>query len=492
MEITPIGYLLIPVGLVAAFLPWKKPLFYLLIFFAPFTATAVINTSATGLSPSYFFGILFMIRFIIKAFSTKSPISYIRSQSTILLLFAIFVLVALVSIWAIPLYGPIPIIKASGQEGQLQQGVDNILQFLYLIYIFGLISSIGLSKLQPKDLHQVLRVILLAAIFVALWGWLQLFLFSVHIPYPEFIFNNSNGVAQNSGQQVIGLGLKRMNSVAPEPSYFGRYLTIPTFISFYCIYNKGFLLRSRQAVILATFFSITALVSTSTSAIISFGGGIFIFLFLLLKNRKSAHLYGGNTKQIKKIFFIAVLILILLPAILFAFATLFLHYSIEDINILLQQILFNKLDSHSGEIRTGNAVVGFQLFLVSPLLGIGWGSNRTNELTSQLLSTTGLIGVFSFILAHFVLFKSNTALIRYLGKLGYPLLSAYPEVLLIALSVRLFSKIVSEPSLIPLDYWILVGLMIATLRWVASVRSKPEAEQQLPVNLRRDVKDSLV
>src|SRR3546814_1432342 len=55
------GVILIPIALVAIFMPWRYCLIALLVF-SPLSAAAVVNAGNFGLQPGYFFGLLVVAR----------------------------------------------------------------------------------------------------------------------------------------------------------------------------------------------------------------------------------------------------------------------------------------------------------------------------------------------------------------------------------------------------------------------------------------------
>jgi len=124
------------------------------------------------------------------------------------------------------------------------------------------------------------------------------------------------------------------------------------------------------------------------------------------------------------------------------------------------------------------ALSGLELFVSHPILGIGWGSNRTFDITTNMLSATGGIGTVLFACVHLILAWYAIQLIRSRLRHTHPLIPSYVEILLLALGVRVFGKMLSEPGITFIDHWILVGLTVASLGWVKWVPSRSEGEQQ--------------
>ncbi|MBE2935976.1 hypothetical protein HPJ99_12705 [Anoxybacillus flavithermus] len=83
MEITIMGYLLIPIGIFLLFLK-KDYLLYFVVFFSGFTGSSVINFSSItfSLQPSYYFGMLYLIKHLIDIFLNTKSIVTIHSDSS--------------------------------------------------------------------------------------------------------------------------------------------------------------------------------------------------------------------------------------------------------------------------------------------------------------------------------------------------------------------------------------------------------------------------
>lgn len=482
MEITLIGYILIPIGLILAVVAPIRVLLYMLIFFSSFTATAIININSPsfGLQPGYYFGLLFMLRFGVE-FLLKGVDSCHRVQAVVLGPLWYFCIVAFLSIIVIPFYGPVYVHRPSGETVLLKLSGENFTQFVYLVYVIALTTSIALCKPTPEEMNKCLKVFIFSGLFVVFWGWMQVVMFYLKIPYPEYLFNNSVSFSQNYEQFMAAIGLKRMNSVAPEPSMMARFLLIPTFMSFYCAYNRNFLFKYRHCIILTPLFSITLISTTSATAAAGFLGGLFIFYFFVTIIIPKASTKGrgalGADRTMKPLV-IVLLLLFVAGSILFSIAVWRLGFSVDRLVTFTNLVLLDKLETQSGQGRLDAALSGLELFVSHPVLGIGWGSNRTFDITTNMLSATGCIGAVLFACVHLILAWYAIRLIRSGLRYTHPLIPSYVEILLLALGVRVFGKMLSEPGTTFIDHWILVGLTVASLGWVKWVPSRSEGEQQ--------------
>ena len=184
MEMTAVGYVLIPVGIVAFFARAKTPLLHLLVFFCPFSATAIVNFTGWnfGVQPAYFFGILYLLRCVLDA-SLRHDFRLAKAPYRALLPFWAFVFVALLSVLVVPFRTPVRILRPSGAIELLALTRENLTQLTYLIYVVALASAIGLSGLGPGEVGRAMKVLLVSAVVVCLWGWFQVAMYANGRPY---------------------------------------------------------------------------------------------------------------------------------------------------------------------------------------------------------------------------------------------------------------------------------------------------------------------
>jgi len=141
---------------------------------------------------------------------------------------------------------------------------------------------------------------------------------------------------------------------------------------------------------------------------------------------------------------------------------LILFYSHKPYNYFLdiiKSLTLNKAQTISGLERVDAMKEGLKLFSKSPLFGVGIGSNRTFDMVTTLLSSTGIAGMLSFILIIVNSIKislssfitSNKSDIKYLS-LG----------LALSVIVGIFTMAISIPDLNYLFFWFVIGLIFAT------------------------------
>jgi hypothetical protein len=462
---------MLPVGLVAFLFGSRFLLLGLTTFFAAFSATAVINFTSAGLQPSYYFGVLFIARVMLDSMLTRR--SFTSRQWQLFVGFVFFAVIAFMSILAIPLEGRPMVMRpsSSGDLEMLRLTSENITQYMYLLFALMLTGAIGLSRMGEKEIGRLLKIFLASGVFVSLWGWFQVVSFYSNIPYPDFLFNNSVSMKELFGQ-LVEHAFKRMTSVAAEPSMLAKFLVIPTFITLYSVYNKKFLIPYKHALPLASFFVVTMVFTTSSSALAGLIGGFFIFFFVIFYRKRMVARLGMKEKTNLKGLFIFASVFVGLATAVLIVAFIKLHLTFSDLGNLIDVLLFSKLETQSGVSRLEAGKFALNLFLSHPVLGVGWGSNRSFDFLSNTGAATGIIGLTILLVAHFVLACRMTRLSKQLVRSRRLRLSHYPLLLTFILVIKFFLKILAEPGILFLDYWILIGIMISCVRGLALPREE--------------------
>jgi hypothetical protein len=466
MSVGAVGYFLLPLGLAASVARSPRPLLYLTIFFAPFAATAVVNFSTFGIQPAYYLGLLLILRQAWGASGTGGLVLR-RSQVATIAPFVLFLAAAVVSIALIPFYGRgIMVWRPSGQMAELILTGENFTQLLYLLFVVTLMIAVASMRLTAADIRGAVLVLLASALLVSSWGWLQVGLYQAGIPYPDSLFNNSRSFAQLYAQQTAVAGIKRMSSVAPEPSMLARFLLVPTFISYYAVFEgTGQVVHRAVALGLAVCFTLTLLATTSSTAFVGLGLGAVLFGVVALVRVRRLSREGAGRHPLGRLVLLGVVVGVVVPTLILLIARWRLGLKLAQMEEVLSILVVGKLETTSGQNRLSGAIAGLRLFVTHPLLGVGWGSNRTFDITTNVLAATGLIGAASLAWGHIAVFVRSYDLAGSLRRLGEPLLFRPVEALIIGLGAALLGKMISEPGLTAVDHWLLIGLLIATLRW---------------------------
>lgn len=373
MEITYLGVILMPLGFI-----WlgfsERWLYRSSVFFVPFTASALVNfPSGFWLSPVQFMGSMWFLRCVFKylTLSCKMRLTY-WLMSAFFAVVAISIAMPILTDGDLYIHGTI-LLK---ETGPLHFSSRNITTPMYVL--FGLLFAAFVSKRNTSQqlLQETLRVYVVSALFVSVWGILQFACNLIGMEYPYFIFNNSaNEVAQ--GFREIIEGTARVTSVATEPSTMAQFLVpVLPVVVFAFLLKQPVLSKSLDVMTMAAIIFIL-LVSTSGTA----------YLGLILCVIATMIVFTYLRRAVFKVWFVCS------AAILVVVAS---YITIPFVNEALDLYLINKLASGSGMERLLTIKYAWSYFLQYPIFGIGWGSATTNDLIVALLVNTGIIGLATF------------------------------------------------------------------------------------------------
>jgi len=408
LEITIIGYFILPLGVILFFLP-NNYLLYCTVFFSPFVASSVINFNNLnfGLQISYYLGILFIIKQLINLFKNEKilkPNIWLFSFVIVSILSLSF---KLIRIYFLPVY-----------EDLIS---TNITQTFYLIFCFFLYLFLKnyISKNSKNNeliIENLIKIQIYSLLFISLWAIYQYLTFEYPIPYFK-IFNNRIGVGMYLG--------RRISAVFLEPSMLVLYFA-PILGLIFCLKKKHYFI-----LFLGLFVGI---LSTSTSFIL----GIFIFLFIMFFEKIIiGKMYNININ--KKILFYFSFFIILV----------FIYLFFKDVINFIFYDTFNKLtlENFSGQDRFNKFLYGFKMLREHPFMGLGFGSYRAPDLLSTLAANVGIIGLFSFF---GYLFKTYFDLRKILNYNRNQYIKGYIYYFIILFSIAM----ISVPELFSIYIWI--------------------------------------
>lgn len=386
MEITPIGWLLIPLGVIL-FVVYPEGLYALTIFFVPFTATSILNSGSgdtgSGIQPFMFFGLLLLLQDL-GAILWRMKFRFVQSIRTPVLLYGLFLLICGASlIMPILINGKVEV----PTNGSLSATVEPLLFdygrlkiFFGLIFEFLLTISVARRNLIPRGFVRTSRIYVISGVFVCLWGLLQFVLYLAHIPYPYMIFNNSASPNAQGYKAVLDVvAMRRVSSVALEPSTLAVTLVgiIPLLII--PIANRIRLFGKHLDRFIVALLFITLVLTTSATGYLGFGA-----LCLLLPFSVS------GLRKVRQRILIAFAFL--------ASVSVAAYFTVPVVRDFVQVTLLDKSGSYSALERWVVVSIDFQYFRQYPFLGIGWGSAPTHDTVAGILSSCGLLGLLSFTL----------------------------------------------------------------------------------------------
>ncbi len=288
MEITPIGWLLIPLGGML-FLASPTWLYLLAVFFAPFTATSILNRGsgdgASGIQPYMFFGALLMLRKILDL-TSHMTIDIRSSIRRPLLLYLLFIVMCLISlIMPIAIDGKLEVLSNGTLNAALEPlrfGSKNITAIIALLFGFFFTVIIARHNAQPRQFHKTLQVYMISALFICFWGLMQFGFVLIHVPYPTLVFNNSASPYAQLGGVMSSLGIVRISSVAMEPSVLAVTLIGMLPLCIVALLRKTYILGrtlDRLTVLIITVTLILTGSATGYIALVAMMTGVFFYMF---------------------------------------------------------------------------------------------------------------------------------------------------------------------------------------------------------------------
>jgi hypothetical protein len=385
MEITPIGWVLLPLALIL-FFSAPKMLYTLTIFFLPFSATAIANIgsdSSSGVQASMLFGSLWILKElpgIPSALSTQER----RPLHTPLFQLGLFACIAVVSL-IMPVWINGHLVIESPDIGDwasapLHFSATHITQTLYLIYGILLCVLVANKNCDALQFWSTLRVFLVSAVFVSLWGFFQLACWVFNFEYPVYIFNTSTTEsALGYTQKIQELGIQRISSVATEPSMFAQCLLVAMVVSLFALLSPRPLFSRMGDRLVAVTILGALLITTSTTAYV---GLAIVFAMFLVGLWYLGKLRSGYVLA------------------MFALGGLvcYIYLAYVPVQDVLQSMLLEKGESYSALSRVNSVLLARSYFIEYPVLGVGWGSVTSHDLIFKLLSNTGAVGLCTFAL----------------------------------------------------------------------------------------------
>jgi len=431
-----------------------------MVFLLAFSATAVVNIGfagvSSGLQAYMFIGTLWLMKELPAFYKvSRSEFSPYFSRSTLdLRLFLCAVLLSLLMpIWingglsvANPEFG------YATQEKPLQFSMTHVTQTLYLIYGVLITILVAYKNSKPQECIRSIRIFLISAIFVSLWGFLQLICYHLDVPYPAAVFNSSaTESAQGYLEELEDLQLKRISSVTTEPSMFAQCLLVAAVFIIVALTCRLPLISRAWDRTAAGLILVALLISTSSTAYLGLALVALLCVMVLWYRRivRGKHILLFST---------------LVGLVTYALA------SSSASREMLDSQLFSKTETYSAMARLNSILLARDYFLNYPILGLGWGSVASHDLVFKLLANTGLLGFVTFAIV-----------------LGRPIVRLWPSKqtidvkepdqlrwavgLFIALVTLVATNIGTGFAFAFGHFWFILGLAIAAASWPTAPQS---------------------
>lgn len=468
------GYVLIPLGLIIAFLPWRFCLIGLTIYGA-MSAAAVINIGHFGLQPGYFLSIVLVGRAALEIMTRRFQLNaFVLGRLTLVFYLIIvsfvvlFIALCFFQGWVQCLPGTSSFDSAAVHNYHLSR--ENYTQILYLLINTSLVYIMGhYGAKRPvgelvRDWDVALACSLCFSAVVCLWQFTS---FYSGLYYPSTFFYSNVGYG---GANQTLLTFARLNGPFNEPSELGYVFT-------------GFLLYAWQryhlyptvftvGMIAVSVFCLIA--STSTTAylgllVMAGVAGLDIVKGRIPLMRKG---YRFNSGQITAI---AMIVLGLVGGGIFAIA------DANQIQHVLQIVVFQKSESSSFHERLFADELGIKIFVQTYGIGLGLGSHKANSMIINMLSNVGIVGFLLLLTFAVTLLRPLRVQFMRSASAARKLLIAvrpFQWYLLGLLIINAFSA----PNLSEVMLWLGVGGIIAI---EASLRQGAAAVQSRVFSIRR-------
>ena len=423
MSIQIIGFILIPLG-IFVFFKNTRYLLLLTVFFSSFTATSVINIGDFSLLPSYYFGILFIIKNIFIVMKNKMVVKYDKFLGFFIIL-CVFSLI----MPKILERNNITIMNQDSIWVNLAFTSNNITQILYLLFCFAIYwFSKDYLYHNQSEIENVIKILIYSSTVICLLGFYQEIAYIKGWEFNKFFRNAIHGNVQGL------VGFVRVYSVTQEPSMLAYFLAPILALS---IPLDEKILKHKM--LFALLIISTGILSTSTTFIV----GILALIIKIILDKCIA-LISLNRKKINK-----QKIGYILPFISFIFIVCLIF--LINVNPIIKDTLIdgtiNKFyaNNQSGMERTSTFTMHLNVALKHPILGVGFGSARSKDLLSTWLCNVGILatGVFMLYIGKIILKLNNN------NKLGY------------GISNFLFVLFVCAFISVPEAYYLFIWLMFA-------------------------------
>jgi len=367
MEITVMGFVLIPIGIIMLFFNTE----YLLlgvVFFSGFTGSSVANFESISFSlqPSFYFGMLFIIKYVICILLRNKKLVI---PNKFLMLFVCLSFISLIMPILLE-YRDVKVLSPDSIITNVKFRLQNVTQFLYLFFCFLLYWMT--KDYIGSDYEKILRLIkvfLYGGIIVCLLGLYQEIAYILGMPFDVWFRSGVHGNVQPYGNFV------RVYSVTQEPSMLAMYLA-PLLALVFFINKKIF----KYKLMLIAMLIITGILSTSTTFVV----GICVFAILLIYDKVLKPYYNVQDVKVLKYFGISLFVFFITCSFAFMIS--------PQIKYLLTTSILEKFSGTnvSGSERLTSFIHHLKVGLNYPLLGVGFGAARSKDLFTTLLANVGV------------------------------------------------------------------------------------------------------
>jgi hypothetical protein len=409
MGITVLGVIVLPLG-IYLFARGKQPLAWATVWAIPFFDTIAFQLPFAPVRPFQYFGALLIARYVLEACIRSAPVTARRSATplaAVVLVFVFFFSLFAPTLITAPIevapegYASLAIAYENLTELNFQP--SNLTQLAYPLFGIALVFALSAHIRSKEDLKRVYRILFTACMLLIGYMVLYQFCSVIGLSTPIELFQwVLTGKAESSFSSYNALGgLARAHTPAGEPGYTGLYYVLVTGLLAglaYSGYKDAWMPEQSR------FFLLILVVALILNASTTGYFGLFVLvatLPFLMVLRRNAHLHVDSGV---KIVFKATVVggVVLIGAVVVA--QIALGFSLAE--YVLQSHAAKVTDqAGSGAFRFYSLVYSLEeVFMKSPLIGVGYGSHRSLTLISYLLSNVGIIGTVAFLWFNAVIF----------------------------------------------------------------------------------------
>jgi hypothetical protein len=409
MGVTILGIIVLPLG-IYLFAKGKQPLVWATVWAIPFFDTIAFQLPFAPVRPFQYFGALLIARHILEACIRTAPVTARRSATPpaavfliATLFFSLFAPALITTPIKVAPEGYDTLVLAYENLAELTFRPSNVTQLAYPLFGIVLVFALSTHIRTKEDLKRVYRILFAACMLFAGYMVFYQFCSLIGLSTPiEVLQWIATGEAESkfSGYNALG-GIARAYTPAGEPGYTGLYYIIVTGLLAgltYSGYEDAW--RPKRSRLFLLILVVAIILNASTTGYF----GLFVLvaaLPVLIVFRRNARLHADSGA---KIVFKAAAVggVVLVGAVVVAQVAL--GFSLAE--YVLQSHAAKVTDqAGSGAFRFYSLMYSIEeVFMKSPLIGVGYGSHRSLTLISYLLSNVGIIGTIAFLWFNAVIF----------------------------------------------------------------------------------------
>jgi len=460
MTITPIGFIIIPLSL-AIFVARPGFLVPWAILVSVFQAASVINVGGSfpvGIAPFFFVLVLIALRFIPQYLTGRFWFSQDDPVVTLFRPLTVFGLWGIASAFVLPLLFANVTVNTprAGMDSAalpLHWSMSNAAQAGYLLLDCLFLINVTKFASGHRGIEAIVWAFRWSGVIALTVGVYQLLAHNTGLPYPMHFFDSNETWAQLGTEKIAGTW--RLSSTFTEPSVAGGFFAA---WSVFMLVTAADRATARRLDLLLLSAGLAMLVLTTSST--GYVAAAVVFSMAILQQIHTLLVRGRIN------------IRALIAGFAVAFAVVGALAFVPAFDRLLQEVLFQKIDSVSGRDRTATQWQSLSIASESMGLGVGLGSNRPSGMLFYIFSNLGFPGLLLFSYCIYVTF----VLVRHSNRPDLNCVTARGHLRSAGwtLAITLLAMIVSGAEVTMPQFWIAWSLTVGAIAHVSeSLKRQP-------------------